>query len=106
MCFSMAPYYWYIAGHAIASLSPWCHSIYKMWCRATANGEEFEDTRKRGKPIVFIFGGRPFTGGLCLGVEEALKTMRGGDLSALLLLIAHVLSFLLRTSWYMRNSTW
>ena len=46
-------------------------------CRATANGEQFEDTYKR-KPIVFIYGGRPFTGGLCQGVEDALSDMRGG----------------------------
>lgn len=49
-----------------------------MLCRATAAGEQFEDTYKRGKPIVFIYGGRPFTGGLCQGVEEALSDMRGG----------------------------
>ena len=38
----------------------------------------FEDTRARGKPIVFFYGSRPFTGGLCLGVEEALSDMRAG----------------------------
>ena len=47
-------------------------------CRATANGTEFEDTKKRGKPIVFRYGSRPFTGGLCQGVEEALASMRSG----------------------------
>ena len=49
----------------------WC-------CRGTANGEVFEDTRQRGKPIVFIYGGRPFTGGLCKGVEEAMASMKAG----------------------------
>ncbi|CAL5219455.1 g1290 [Coccomyxa viridis] len=46
--------------------------------RATANGAVFEDTKARGKPIVFRYGSRPFTGGLCKGVEEALSTMRTG----------------------------
>lgn len=41
-------------------------------------GEVVEDTFARGKPIVFLFGGRPFTAGLCAGVEEALRTMRAG----------------------------
>ena len=48
-------------------------------CRGTANGEVFEDTQKRGKPIVFISGSRPLTGGLCLGAEEGLTGMRGGE---------------------------
>ncbi|KIY96727.1 hypothetical protein MNEG_11234 [Monoraphidium neglectum] len=43
-----------------------------------ADGAVFEDTRARGKPIVYLYGGRPFTGGLCAGVEEALATMRAG----------------------------
>lgn len=47
-------------------------------CRATANGQAFEDTKERGKPIVFTFGSRPFTGGICRGAEEALGSMRAG----------------------------
>ncbi|KAK9813233.1 hypothetical protein WJX72_011154 [[Myrmecia] bisecta] len=43
-----------------------------------ANGEVFEDTKKRGKPVVFIYGSRPFTAGLCKGLEEALATMKSG----------------------------
>ena len=27
---------------------------------------------------MFIYGGRPFTGGLCKGVEEAMATMKAG----------------------------
>lgn len=46
--------------------------------RATSNGKVFEDTKERGKPIVFRYGARPFTGGLCQGVEEALSTMKAG----------------------------
>ena len=38
-----------------------------------------EDTQARDKPIVAIYGGRPFTGGLCQGVEEALSTMQAGE---------------------------
>ncbi|KAI7840548.1 hypothetical protein COHA_005703 [Chlorella ohadii] len=32
-----------------------------------ANGELFEDTTARRKPIVFLYGKRPFSGGMCLG---------------------------------------
>lgn len=46
--------------------------------RASADGQVFEDTRSRGKPIVFLYQARPFTGGLCVGVEKALATMRAG----------------------------
>lgn len=46
--------------------------------QAYADGQLFEDTKARGKPIVFFFGGRPFTGGVCPGVEIALRGMRGG----------------------------
>lgn len=45
---------------------------------AKANGEVFEDTYARGKPIVLRFGGRPFVAGLCLGAEQALTTMKAG----------------------------
>ena len=38
----------------------------------------FEDTKSRGKPIVFLDKARPFTGGLCEGVERALADMRAG----------------------------
>lgn len=46
--------------------------------KAMANDVVFEDTRERGRPIVFLYGGRPFTGGLCKGVEEAMASMRAG----------------------------
>ncbi|PNH03110.1 Peptidyl-prolyl cis-trans isomerase FKBP17-2, chloroplastic [Tetrabaena socialis] len=45
---------------------------------ATADGVPFESTRARGKPIVYLFGGRPFTGGMCAGLEEAILGMRAG----------------------------
>jgi len=38
----------------------------------------FEDTRARGKPLVFVFGKRPLVGGLSPGAEAALSTMRSG----------------------------
>lgn len=47
-------------------------------CRGLADGKVFEDTKERGKPIVFTYGARPFVAGLCQGVEEALSTMRAG----------------------------
>lgn len=43
-----------------------------------ADGVVFEDTKARGKPIVYLFGSRPFTGGLCVGAEEALAGMQAG----------------------------
>lgn len=46
--------------------------------KAYADGQLFEDTTARGKPIVFLYGKRPFSGGMCLGVEQALATMRTG----------------------------
>lgn len=39
---------------------------------------QFESTRERRKPIVFLFGSRPFTGGMCEGLEQALAGMRAG----------------------------
>lgn len=46
--------------------------------KAYANGQLFEDTYARGKPIVFFYEARPLTGGVCPGVEIALRTMRAG----------------------------
>ena len=42
------------------------------------DGRIVEDTRARDKPVVYLHGGRPFTGGLCQGTEEALSNMRVG----------------------------
>ena len=50
--------------------------------RASVNGKVVEDTKARDKPIVAIYGGRPYTGGLCQGVEEALSTMQAGKTEA------------------------
>ncbi|GBF97198.1 hypothetical protein Rsub_10059 [Raphidocelis subcapitata] len=52
--------------------------VVLSYSAATSEGVTFEDTRARGKPIVFLYGSRPFTGGICAGVEEALSTMRAG----------------------------
>lgn len=41
------------------------------------NGEVFESTKARGKPIVYLFGSRPFTGGICAG-EEVTTTATPG----------------------------
>ncbi|KAK9796291.1 hypothetical protein WJX73_006385 [Symbiochloris irregularis] len=43
-------------------------------------GKILLDTRETGKQIVATYGGRPFTGGLCQGVEEALSHMQGGGI--------------------------
>jgi len=40
-------------------------------CSGRANGEVFESTKARGKPIVYLFGSRPFTGGICAGEQAA-----------------------------------
>eukprot|EP01026_Neomeris_dumetosa_P055975 TRINITY_DN5109_c0_g1_i11.p1 TRINITY_DN5109_c0_g1~~TRINITY_DN5109_c0_g1_i11.p1 ORF type:complete len:297 (-),score=55.71 TRINITY_DN5109_c0_g1_i11:179-1069(-) len=42
------------------------------------DGSVAEDTFARGKPIVLYFGGRPFTAGICAGIEEVLKDMKAG----------------------------
>jgi len=38
----------------------------------------FVDTYDTGKPIVSVFKSRPFTGGICEGIERALESMRAG----------------------------
>lgn len=43
-----------------------------------ANGSLFVDTSDTGKPIVFLYKGRPFTAGMCLGLEMALESMQAG----------------------------
>ena len=43
-----------------------------------SSGQLFEDTKARGKPIVFLYGARPLTGGVCPGVEIALSSMKAG----------------------------
>jgi FKBP-type peptidyl-prolyl cis-trans isomerase len=46
--------------------------------KAYANDQLFYDTKAEEKPVVLLFGTRPFTAGLCPGVELALSTMRAG----------------------------
>lgn len=46
--------------------------------KAYADGVLWEDTTARRKPIVFLYGKRPLSGGMCPGVEQALATMRAG----------------------------
>lgn len=38
----------------------------------------FEDTFASGKSIAFLFGTRPLSDTLCVGLEEALKSMKAG----------------------------
>lgn len=37
-----------------------------------------QDTRIKKRPFVFYFGARPYTGGLCAGLEEGIQSMRVG----------------------------
>lgn len=75
---------WWLYVPTIGMLSSVCHhdqaSNKHACCRASVDGRVVEDTRQRDKPVVYLFGGRPFTGGLCQGTEEALSTMRVGRL--------------------------
>ena len=41
------------------------------------------DTKARGKGVAFIYGTRPYSGGMCRGLEEALATMRAGGIRRL-----------------------
>lgn len=50
------------------------HATPRKTHSAKANGVEFESTKARNKPIVFLFGSRPFTGGMCPGTEEVRRT--------------------------------
>jgi FKBP-type peptidyl-prolyl cis-trans isomerase len=45
-------------------------------CVGRANGEVFEDTERRGKPQVFLFGSRP--PGWNAGLEQVLSSMKAG----------------------------
>ena len=38
----------------------------------------FIDTTAKKRDLVFTFGGRPFVGGICEGLEDAIKTMKTG----------------------------
>lgn len=42
------------------------------------NATLFVDTSDTGKPIVFIYKSRPFTAGMCVGLELALEDMKAG----------------------------
>jgi len=51
--------------------------------RVSANNEVLYDTKARGKPYVYIYGARPFSGGICKGLEEGMSGMRAGVALAL-----------------------
>ncbi|XP_008809814.2 peptidyl-prolyl cis-trans isomerase FKBP17-2, chloroplastic [Phoenix dactylifera] len=47
--------------------------------RVEGSGEVFVDTFEKGKrPLALVMGSRPYTKGMCEGVEYALRTMRAG----------------------------
>ena len=61
--------------------APWPTAGYLVILdyKAYADGNLFEDTTAPGgKPIVFLYGKRPLSGGMCVGTEQALATMRAG----------------------------
>jgi hypothetical protein len=62
----------YVVAKVILSMCPMGRGI--------ADGQVYEDTVARGKPIVFLYGSRPYTGGMCPGLEQALSTMRAGEM--------------------------
>eukprot|EP00241_Pyramimonas_parkeae_P020204 CAMPEP_0114313528 /NCGR_PEP_ID=MMETSP0059-20121206/21175_1 /TAXON_ID=36894 /ORGANISM="Pyramimonas parkeae, Strain CCMP726" /LENGTH=175 /DNA_ID=CAMNT_0001438313 /DNA_START=116 /DNA_END=644 /DNA_ORIENTATION=- len=41
------------------------------------NGEVFDSTRARNKPIAFVYGGRPFAG-VCKGMLQGIQGMKPG----------------------------
>ncbi|KAG2487051.1 hypothetical protein HYH03_014297 [Edaphochlamys debaryana] len=58
--------------------SPFRGALVVLEFTATADGQPFESTRARGRPIVLTYGSRPYSGGMCEGVEQVLATMRAG----------------------------
>ncbi|GJN23574.1 hypothetical protein PR202_gb11236 [Eleusine coracana subsp. coracana] len=47
--------------------------------RIAGNGEVFVDTFSEGKrPLALVMGSRPYTRGMCEGVEEVLRSMKAG----------------------------
>ena len=44
-----------------------------------SDGTLLIDTKQKGRSVIATFGGRPFSGGLCQGVEEALSSMQAGE---------------------------
>ena len=53
---------------------------FKGFYTSPENGAEqvFVNTYETGKPIVFLYKSRPFTAGMCEGLEVALEDMRAG----------------------------
>eukprot|EP00878_Enallax_costatus_P032060 GHUV01035154.1.p1 GENE.GHUV01035154.1~~GHUV01035154.1.p1 ORF type:complete len:189 (+),score=44.25 GHUV01035154.1:837-1403(+) len=64
--------------HSVQGLTRHSCAVVAGDCRARANGVEYESTKSRGKPIVYLYGSRPFTGGMCEGVEQAMASMKAG----------------------------
>jgi FKBP-type peptidyl-prolyl cis-trans isomerase len=63
---------------AHAALLSDMRAVTEITCRLTVDGETIEDTFARGKPVVFPFRSRPFTGGMSAGCEQCLADMHAG----------------------------
>ncbi|XP_002987400.2 peptidyl-prolyl cis-trans isomerase FKBP17-2, chloroplastic [Selaginella moellendorffii] len=46
--------------------------------RVTSTGEKFVDTIGNKRPLVFVYGAKPYSGGMCDGLEFALASMNAG----------------------------
>lgn len=53
--------------------------VVNLTGRVAGTGDVFIDTTARGKrPVAFIFGARPYSGGMCDGLEYVLRSTRVG----------------------------
>lgn len=47
--------------------------------KVSSTGEVFVDTTKKGnRSVAFVFGAKPYSGGMCDGLEYVLRTMKVG----------------------------
>jgi len=51
----------------------------------SVDGKPLLDTKKRGRPIAFVFGKRPFQGLQCEGLEEGVVSMKRGGVRKLII---------------------
>lgn len=53
--------------------------VVNLTGRVASTGDVFIDTNAKGKrPVAFIFGARPYSGGMCDGLEYVLRSTRVG----------------------------
>lgn len=67
-CLAELSWLWLFESIGVSGLPLWLSAcVCLRGCRGRANGEVFDSTKARGKPIVYLYGSRPFTGGICAG---------------------------------------